>query len=371
MTLTKAFCVVLFSLVGLPLLDSGVRAAEITLLSGSNAEVTLIGVEGEFVTGDETKFAELAVAHPKAMVLFNSPGGDLATGIGIGKDIRLKGFLTYVPSGMICASACGLAWLGGVQRFMELDSKIGFHSAFNADDGQTSGPANAIVGSYLSQLGLSENAIIYVTEAAPTSMNWMTYEDAMKFGISVSVTKPAQQASQPEPSQAPAPSPAPTALPPSSPSSASQDMISLPGADIFGHDLPGMPLKNVTMAECENACQSDSRCLALTFNRKHSVCFMKNGGERVFKNSNADAAYKSALSPVLHISKITILEATDLPGDDYNQLDGVGFGVCSDSCEEDTRCRSFTYHAKSKTCWLKSEIPVSSASRRVISGVKE
>ena len=49
-----------------------------------------------------------------------------------------------------------------------------------------SGPGNAILGAYLSQLGLSEKAILYITHAAPTSMQWMGMEEAAEYGITVS-----------------------------------------------------------------------------------------------------------------------------------------------------------------------------------------
>lgn len=334
-----------------------VQAASISVIPDTTLDITLIAVEGELALGDEKQFARIAIQHPKAVVMFNSPGGNLLAGIEIGKAIRMKGYWTYVPSGLTCASACALTWLGGVERYMERNSKIGFHAAYNSENGQMSGSANAIVGSYLTQLGLSENAIFYVTNASPEAMTWMSYEDAAKVGIAVNLTDPPQQ-----PKQADTPKSTPTI---------SNDIVSLRGADIFGHDLPGMPLKNVTMADCENACRSDSRCLAFTFNKKYSACFLKSAGERVFSNANADAGYKAALSPVLRNSKITILEATDLPGGDFNRLNGVGFGICSDTCEEDKRCLAFTYHGKSKTCWLKSAVSPPSLNRRAISGIKQ
>jgi hypothetical protein len=41
------------------------------------------------------------------------------------------------------------------------------------------------LGAYLNQLGLSEKAIIYITHAAPTSMQWMSMEEAAEYGITV------------------------------------------------------------------------------------------------------------------------------------------------------------------------------------------
>ena len=40
-----------------------------------------------------------------------------------------------------------------------------------------------MVGAYLSQLGFSYAAIGYITSAAPTSLKWMTPEDAKRYGF--------------------------------------------------------------------------------------------------------------------------------------------------------------------------------------------
>jgi hypothetical protein len=53
-----------------------------------------------------------------------------------------------------------------------------------------SGPGNAILGAYLNQLGLSEDAILYITYAAPTSVHWMSLEEAAEYGIAVAKLPP-------------------------------------------------------------------------------------------------------------------------------------------------------------------------------------
>jgi hypothetical protein len=110
----------------------------------------------------------------------------------MGALIRAKKFATVVPDGASCASACALAWLGGIRRLVGQDSSVGFHAAFvfKSDVPTESGPGNAILGAYLNQLGLSEKAILYVTQAAPTTMQWMSLEDAAENGIAVTLLPP-------------------------------------------------------------------------------------------------------------------------------------------------------------------------------------
>lgn len=367
------------------------KAADIQVDQSSLNGIALVSVEGELIAGDEKKFAQVALQNDAAVVIFHSPGGSTWTGIEIGRAIRLKGFLTYVPGGAICASACGYAWLGGVQRFMEPTSRIGFHASYVRENGvnKESGVGNAIVGAYLNSLGLSQNAIAYISTAPPDSMTWMSAEDAESVGIDVKVVdgngdriNPQLQASPvPDddtilvaplgpPSGQPPPGVSPPALPP--PVAVHKRKMSLiAGADIFGHDLPGMPLKNVTAFQCEEACIADRRCQAFTFNTRHNVCFLKADGQRVFRNPNAQAGYMSAIQSKLRRSSMTIMERTDFPGNDYRELKDVGFGECSDTCESDQRCRAFTYLARKKSCWLKTAISKPVESRITISGRKD
>jgi len=166
------------------------EAADIEVKHFDNGSTQVI-VEGRFELADvetfQTKVAPLSTA--RTTVALRSKGGRLLAGIRIGTLIRAKKLTTIVPDGAECASACALAWLGGTRRLVGKDSMVGFHSAFaQKDAGPTeSGPGNAILGAYLNQLGLSEKAILYVTQAAPTSMKWMSMEDAAEHGIAVAL----------------------------------------------------------------------------------------------------------------------------------------------------------------------------------------
>lgn len=183
-------------------------AADFRLLPGGPDKTAVVIVEGEFSLGDETEFVRQVLSMRDGIVVFSSPGGNLRAGLEIGKAIRLKNLATYVPADTFCASACALAWLGGTQRFMSKTAKIGFHAAYNDASGfaRESGMANAIVGAYLNSLGLPDQAIAYMTIAAPNSMAWLTPQDATDMGLNVSIydfddktPTPAPSTSQSEP----------------------------------------------------------------------------------------------------------------------------------------------------------------------------
>ncbi len=147
----------------------------------------IITVTGELVLGDERRFSNIAVQAKGAVVLFDSPGGSVPAAIQIGKAIRLEGFVTIVSEGNTCASACALAWLGGVVRYMGNSAKVGFHAAYINASGekQVSSVANALIGGYLNGLGYSENAIAYFTSAPPEGVRWLTFGEAARLGIEV------------------------------------------------------------------------------------------------------------------------------------------------------------------------------------------
>jgi hypothetical protein len=96
------------------------------------------------------------------------------------------GFSTIVPDGRRCASACALAWLGGVERFIGTSGKISFHAAYDSASGE-SGVGNAVVDAYLSKIGLPYEAVTYITQAASNEMTWLNISDAAQRGIRVTL----------------------------------------------------------------------------------------------------------------------------------------------------------------------------------------
>jgi hypothetical protein len=103
-------------------------------------------------------------------------------------------------------------------------AQIGFHAAYTVESGQQTetSAGNALVGAYLNRIGLPDRAVIYITQAAPQSMTWLSLADAAQQGIDVAPFSLADKASTAQPSP-PAPAPAapqpivpvtPTQLPP-------------------------------------------------------------------------------------------------------------------------------------------------------------
>jgi hypothetical protein len=67
------------------------------------------------------------------------------------------------------------------------EARIGFHAAYNME-GQETGVGNALIGAYLNKIGLPYTAVIYITQASPDSITWLSVVEAEKRGIEVEVT---------------------------------------------------------------------------------------------------------------------------------------------------------------------------------------
>ena len=162
-------------------------AATITVRPQTTDRPIVVMVEGPLVAMDEDEFAAKTAPLPSAFVAFSSDGGSLVGGLRIGEAIRRKRFSTIVPDGQRCASACALAWLGGVERFIGFDGRIRFHAASDAASDRESGATNTVVGTYLAKVGLPYEAVSYITQSAPNEMMWLNMSDVAERGIRVTL----------------------------------------------------------------------------------------------------------------------------------------------------------------------------------------
>lgn len=149
----------------------------------------IILISGEIKAGDDSKFRELSVRFPDAMVGLDSAGGAIVPALEIGRQIRLRGYSTVVTSSSVCTSACALIWLAGTPRYLDQGGGVGFHATYKDQGGKLveTGVGNALVGHYLSQLSLSERAVIFATRASPYEISWLNYANRMSSGIEFSV----------------------------------------------------------------------------------------------------------------------------------------------------------------------------------------
>ena len=156
-----------------------------------------VDIVGEIHATSDQNFATQTALIPallepdQIIVTLSSPGGNAVAGMKIGELIHKAGWATYVPSEIICASACALIWLSGTPRYVaKSGARIGMHAAYDERTMQVSGVGNAVVGAYITKLGLGYETVICATAPPPTSIGWLTPEDAKQCGISYEILDP-------------------------------------------------------------------------------------------------------------------------------------------------------------------------------------
>lgn len=149
-------------------------AAEFELTRDAQSGIGVIAITGPIVAGDSDRFFELSEQLEHGMVFLESPGGDVQEGIWIAAEIALRRFYTAVVDGYGCHSICAVIWISGAERHMTADAEISVHAAYRMPEGKHEGPelaesgvANALIGGYLNELGMSIDVIRYFTTARP------------------------------------------------------------------------------------------------------------------------------------------------------------------------------------------------------------
>lgn len=153
-------------------------------------------ISGDTERGDYRRFLKVL---PEAIALHSSrenpidvwlegPGGDLDEALKLGQLIYDLGFITLVDKGTECASACALIWLGGASLYMHPEAHVGFHQAYEADN-TASIEGNALVGHYLSEVGLSASVVRYVMTAPPDDLVWLRPDVLQSIGLPVNLLK--------------------------------------------------------------------------------------------------------------------------------------------------------------------------------------
>lgn len=188
----------------LPLLAiTSANAIEIRTIRYNHAMIFV--VDGIIEIGDSEKFKkaweEEAYDAFEYTVALDSPGGSLGEGIELGEFFRENNVTTIVAKysskpplqdegeyssnavqipNAECFSACALAFMGGVERTVDEDSKIGFHQ-FSGKDGNKNLYSNsqletntqsvsALVSSYLRRMGAKQELFEIMSSTPPNDM---------------------------------------------------------------------------------------------------------------------------------------------------------------------------------------------------------
>lgn len=178
-------------------------AASIALTQGAWAlkfdvakvgDLTFVLVSGKFEANESLAGFTNAVSQGGSKyVTFDSPGGNPETAIQLGLMIRAAGLSTFQLRTSECASACSLAFLGGVERMADPGS-IGVHRASFADGAEVSADdavahvqaLTADTITYLTKMGIDPKLLAMALSYDKSDMRYLSSSEMAELRVTTS-----------------------------------------------------------------------------------------------------------------------------------------------------------------------------------------
>lgn len=209
-------------------------------------------VHGSFTKGDDlSEFTAAVRAANPTVVTFNSPGGNVIKAMELGRLIRAFELNTLQFRELECASACALAFLGGVVR-IALPGSIGVHRAsfadghqMSADDAVSSVQAmTAEVMSYMYSMGADPGLLQLSLRYDASDMRYLSGSEMQQFKVVTHAGDIPTESPSPQYTPPTAPSPE-VARAPSAPARPA-DLLTIPTArtGLVRHPKGEVPLKS-------------------------------------------------------------------------------------------------------------------------------
>jgi len=167
--------------------------------------VPTVYLSGIIDSGSPARFEALMHSGkipPGAIVLLNSPGGDLVAGLALGRLFRQGEMRVYISKpydvvkqegsgapAAICVSACAYAYFGGLYRMRPSgDHQFGIHQFYlgnthTADVGAIQQASGEVV-SYLHEMGINPDIFRLASTADRNQVVWLTGEQMLNAGLS-------------------------------------------------------------------------------------------------------------------------------------------------------------------------------------------
>ena len=169
--------------------------------SGVFRDTALVYLDGPIDAGAPERLSRaLDGLDGKIAIWLNSPGGNLFSGMQMGRIIRQRGAWTHIIDHRTlrpgeCYSACGLTFLGGVYRFNDNGGRYGVHRASLTGDPASGEPGlqqqfNVAIESYLREMGIDTRLLDLWMKAAPDQMYLLSGQQAKDLRVVNNGRKP-------------------------------------------------------------------------------------------------------------------------------------------------------------------------------------
>ena len=118
------------------------------------------------------------------------------------------------------------------------------------------------------------------------------------------------------------------------------------GTNIRGFDMPNMPIRDISLADCHKKCMDDPNCHVITYRESDKECWMKTGN-----------IAKNAITAGTGFTQDTVdFGGFDLPNMPIKDVKDVT--ECRKLCDTNTECQWVTYNKDNKNCSLKQGVAV-------------
>jgi hypothetical protein len=162
--------------------------------SGVFRDTALVYLDGSIDAGAPDRLSTaLGGLDGRIAIWLNSPGGNLFAGMQMGRIIRRHGASTHIIDHRTlrageCYSACGLTFLGGVDRFNDNGGRYGVHRASLTGDAASAAPGvqhqfSVAIESYLREMGIDARLLDLWMKAAPDQMYLLSRQQAKDLGV--------------------------------------------------------------------------------------------------------------------------------------------------------------------------------------------
>jgi hypothetical protein len=159
-------------------------------------DACVIALQGEITRDTLLKFDQVVeisqtMGCSKPVLMLESPGGTIRDGISIGKEVRAQGM--HTATRYDCASACGLIFMGGVERVLVgARARIGLHESASFLNGRhcsVGADANADIRHYLAWVvpEASSEIMKVMMDTSCDSMTWVKGEQSIALGVATRV----------------------------------------------------------------------------------------------------------------------------------------------------------------------------------------
>lgn len=350
----------------------------------------LLVLDGEIGINTPLELRRALSARPDVKLLvLNSPGGLVASGLLLADDIHEKGLSTVIPPGAGCYSACAFVFFAGVERLAE--GELGVHQMYGSIDASGVQARVSDIIEALEKFDTPTSVVTRMFRTPSEDMYVFSRQEIDSLSINRLGTVVLADLDQLDLSAPAGKLPAKNSTSQSIPvdSTPEEDLPALRlalygGLDFYGADISKQ--RTADVVECAAMCLDERQCVAFTFNANPSLtrgpnCFLKGGVDRL-------EAYGDALSGLFLVPddgpaetfSIGAIDPTEdmlprqgLSGRDFVSSPERGInapGACRMACVDDNACTAFTYDSALKQCYLKHTIGSTFSSNKLTSGIK-